>query len=210
MFTDGASRFSTNTATQPDDMNAVDEPQMTGADSLDDVFGGDSDDEHDDQSRGSRSETGPGYSNEEVSDVPRLRSTHTTNGYREGLSAGKEQFLQEGFDEGYALGAEIGAASGRLIGVLEALVVAIQDVSAQAEVVKKLEEARKDLSVKGTYAPEYFGAEDGIWKYQVSDEGGGDEDVTFRVVANRHPLVVKWTVEVNGLLREYGMKSMSG
>src|ERR1700761_2373964 len=41
------------------------------------------------------------------SDVPRLRSTHVTNGYREGIAASKEQHIQAGFDEGYSLGAEV-------------------------------------------------------------------------------------------------------
>src|ERR1700761_4703178 len=55
------------------------------------------------------------------SDVPRLRSTHVTNGYREGIAASKEKFVQEGFDEGYALGAELGLKAGWCLGVLEGL-----------------------------------------------------------------------------------------
>jgi hypothetical protein len=208
MFTDGASRFSTTAAAQTDDLSAVHEPETRASDSLDDVFGGDSDDEYDDQSQLSNRFTDAEHRNQDISEVPRLRSTHTTNGYREGLSTGKEQYLQEGFDEGYSLGAEIGAAAGRLIGILEALVVAIHDVSVQAEVVQKLEGARTDLSVKNLYAPEYFGAEDGIWRYTISDEGENEEDVTFRVVASRHPLIVRWSAVVNGLLEEYGLTSM--
>ncbi|KAL8985824.1 MAG: hypothetical protein Q9177_004326 [Variospora cf. flavescens] len=57
----------------------------------------------------------------EPSDIPRLRSTHATNGYRDGISASKDQALQPGFDEAYPLGAILGLRVGYVLGVLEGL-----------------------------------------------------------------------------------------
>ncbi|MCJ1397603.1 Essential protein Yae1, N terminal [Xylographa trunciseda] len=60
------------------------------------------------------------------SDIPRLRSQHSTAGYREGLSASKPPALQPGFDEGYTLGAVLGLKVGELLGVLDGVAAALQ------------------------------------------------------------------------------------
>lgn len=141
--------------------------------------------------------------NNEISDVPRLQGIHATNGYREGVAASKEKFLQEGFDEGYALGAEMGAAAGRIVGVLESLRLAIEweNVSAKEELVKMVELARGELASKSLYGSDYFG-DDGIWKYEVIGEADSDE-VTFRIVASNHPLIRKWEGYVTDVLETY-------
>lgn len=54
-------------------------------------------------------------------DVARLRSIHTTAGYREGLSEAKDRALQPGFDEGYSLGAALGMRAGLIVGIVEGL-----------------------------------------------------------------------------------------
>ncbi|KAI9879206.1 MAG: Essential protein Yae1, N terminal, partial [Pleopsidium flavum] len=59
------------------------------------------------------------------SDIPHLRSTHSTAGYRDGIAASKEQYIQSGFDEGYALGAVLGLRVGWILGVLEGLYAAL-------------------------------------------------------------------------------------
>ncbi|KAK4555256.1 Essential protein Yae1, N terminal [Recurvomyces mirabilis] len=63
------------------------------------------------------------------SDLPRLRRTHVTNGYREGMAIGKEREMQEGFDEGYWLGAEMGQKVGNILGVLEGCLAALDSGS---------------------------------------------------------------------------------
>ena len=78
---------------------------------LDDVFASETDDSH-----------GPSV---EPSEIPRLRSTHVTNGYRNGVSDSKVRFVQDGFDEGYALGAALGLKAGWVLGVAEGLVKAL-------------------------------------------------------------------------------------
>ncbi|MCJ1437259.1 Essential protein Yae1, N terminal [Xylographa pallens] len=60
------------------------------------------------------------------SDIPRLRSQHSTAGYRDGLSASKTPALQPGFDEGYTLGAVLGLKAGELLGVLEGVCAALK------------------------------------------------------------------------------------
>ncbi|MCJ1315946.1 Essential protein Yae1, N terminal [Xylographa vitiligo] len=60
------------------------------------------------------------------SDIPRLRSQHSTAGYRDGLSASKTPTLQPGFDEGYTLGAVLGLKTGELLGILDGLCAALK------------------------------------------------------------------------------------
>ena len=207
MFTDGASRFSSTISASHEEMNSSTTLDVAQSDFLDDVFGGDSDDEHDNRGESGNVINVESVRNHDVSDVPRLRGIHTTNGYRDGISASKEKFLQEGFDEGYSLGAEIGAAAGKLIGILEGLVSAVRTEDLKAELGNNLEQARLGLSAKNLYSPEFFG-EDGIWKYDVGD-AGEDEDVTFRVVASKHPVIIKWGEIVDGLLMKHGLQTIS-
>jgi hypothetical protein len=204
MFTDGTSRFSSTTADPGDEMNASEEPERAASNPLDDVFGDDSDDDHRLHAQGRITNDNVQTRSPDVSDVPRLQGIHTTNGYRDGIAVSKEKFLQEGFDEGYSLGAEVGAAAGRLIGVLEGLAVAVRSDEA-SEVLSKLESARKELSAKSLYASDFFG-EDGIWKFSVGKGGDDEADLTFRVVAAAHPLVVKWTGIVDELVENHGLQ----
>ncbi|KAI5208460.1 hypothetical protein AUEXF2481DRAFT_30642 [Aureobasidium subglaciale EXF-2481] len=146
--------------------------------------------------------------NSERSDIPRLRSTHVTSGYRDGISVSKASHVQSGFDEGFSLGAVIGQKAGFLLGVLEGLVRAIQSSSAvsaevKEDVVAKFVAARGELGLQSLFGREWFG-EDGIWTFEV--EGVEEEDVTFRDVADAHPVVGKWVAEVEGLKRKFGFE----
>lgn len=156
------------------------------------------------------------------SDIPRLRSTHVTNGYRDGIAAGKENSTQPGFDEGYPLGAEFGIARGWCLGVLEGMfeamvedptVLASSDVSTSEQsdghlsrerVRAMLVEAEEELSTRCLLGNEYFG-EDGVWTYDVPGQVSEDE-VTFRKVAAAHPLVKKWTKIVIDLAASLGLE----
>lgn len=156
-------------------------------DPLEDVFGSEPTSPADDRESHVHQERLP---QAELSDIPRLRSVHVTNGYREGISAGKERSLQVGFDEGYALGAEYGHITGWIRGVLEGLLIiaARQKSSGRAQIQQLLDDSEKELSLLSLFNQSYFG-EDGTWTYDVS---GSDDTTTFRRVAAAHPLLVKW------------------
>ena len=146
------------------------------------------------------------------SDIPRLRSIHVTNGYREGIAIGKEQHLQIGFDEGYSLGAELGLRAGWCLGVLEGLMQVATQRHAESsstegqlgtdEALQILREAESELKVENLCGKEWFG-EDGVWSWEVS--GVDDEHeaagavageprlrVAFDDVAAAHPIIKKW------------------
>ncbi|THW61239.1 essential protein-like protein Yae1 [Aureobasidium pullulans] len=146
--------------------------------------------------------------NSERSDIPRLRSTHVTNGYRDGISVSKAEHVQHGFDEGFSLGAVLGIKSGFLLGVLEGIVRAIQSsatiaTEAKEDVIAKFVLARSELGLQSLFGREWFG-EDGIWKFDV--KGKNEEEVTFRDVADAHPLVDKWVKEVESLKKKFGFE----
>ncbi|KAG4433081.1 hypothetical protein IFR05_011447, partial [Cadophora sp. M221] len=61
----------------------------------------------------------PTTGNLEPSDIPRLREKHETEGYRDGVTKGKGESVQAGFDEGYGLGAVLGLKIGKILGILE-------------------------------------------------------------------------------------------
>lgn len=147
--------------------------------------------------------------NTERSDIPRLRSTHVTAGYRDGISVSKAEHVQRGFDEGFSLGAVLGLKAGFLNGVFEGVVRAVSssggiDVGVREEVIKQFLACREELALQNLFSAEYFG-QDGIWKYEVGDEGE-DEEVTFGVVADGHPVVRKWAEEVEGLKKRFGFE----
>ena len=144
------------------------------------------------------------------SDVPRLRSTHVTNGYREGIAASKEKHIQEGFDEGYSLGAEIALKAGYILGALQGLYHGIGEqpryasphpnqplvetseeaVSIKEEVARMLQEAESALKVEHLFSRAYLG-EDGVWIYDIPGQEN-ESSVTFAKVAEAHPVIRSW------------------
>lgn len=165
----------------------------THTDPLDDVFS--------DSPPASPSHTATAtLQSQEPSDIPRLRTTHTTAGYREGIAASKTQSLQPGFDEGYSLGAVLGLRVGYIIGVLEALRVAISGTEKQ-RIRNTLREAREELSVEKVFARGVWG-EDGVWAYEVA---GKEEEVTFEEVADAHPVLRKWKSRVHEEMKRFGV-----
>ncbi|KJR80834.1 uncharacterized protein SPSK_05395 [Sporothrix schenckii 1099-18] len=201
---------------------------------FDDVFGSSPDDHH----RGPRPPSGAATaslptipapivptvyqdSHRHPSDMNRLEQEHSTSGYRDGLSAGKNATLQAGFDEGYSLGAAIGGVVGELLGLLEALVVSggedDEETTSTASTAPTTTEdatgahdtdplpvllgrARRDLTAPSIFSPCYFAA-DGTWIYDVeasepagadTAEAGAAVHTTIFDVANAHPLVKTW------------------
>ncbi|KAK3700400.1 Essential protein Yae1, N terminal [Vermiconidia calcicola] len=134
------------------------------------------------------------------SDIPRLRTQHTTAGYRDGLSTSKESHVQAGFDEGYALGAELGLRGGWVLGVLEGL------AAKQRHVKDLLRQAEEELDVGKLFGQEWFG-EDGVWRYDVA---GPEEGVTFKEVAEAHPVLRKWMGVVRELASGLGLRLEEG
>jgi hypothetical protein len=144
------------------------------------------------------------------SDIPRLRSIHVTNGYREGIAASKEQYIQAGFDEGYSLGGEIGTKAGWCLGALEGLSRGLAASKSTAASVALKEEAKdtwekagEELKMEKLLSSDYFGP-DGVWLYDVPGQEN-ETDVTFGDVANAHPLLNRWKATVNDLAQKAGL-----
>jgi len=190
----------------------------TRVDSLDDVFG---------SAPASPALSGQGARegdrsgralNDDYSDIPRLRSLHVTNGYREGIAVSKERHMQEGFDEGYTLGAELGLKAGWCLGALEGIWHALpesrehsqdradEDVEhlSRKDVRCMLDEAQEELKMQSLLGREYFG-EDGIWLYNVPGQENDGEETTFEKVAEAHPVLHKWTEKVLAILGKLGL-----
>lgn len=142
------------------------------------------------------------HSTAEPSDVPRLRSIHVTNGYREGIAAGKEQSVQAGFDEGYALGAEYGSIAGWIKGVLEGLISTSADDHQRADLDQLMQQVKQELDMSNLFSAAYFGS-DGIWTYDVPE--ALSESTTFREVASAHPVLVKWRGIITNTIARQGL-----
>ncbi|KAH0367759.1 essential protein-like protein Yae1, partial [Aureobasidium melanogenum] len=145
--------------------------------------------------------------NSERSDIPRLRSVHVTSGYRDGISASKAEHVQHGFDEGFSLSAVIGSKAGFLLGVLEGIVRSLRSSATlskqvKEDVIARFVTAREELGLQSLFGKYYFG-EDGIWKFEVEGKEG---EVTFRDVAEQHPVIVRWTQEVEELKKRFGIE----
>ncbi|KAK4495438.1 hypothetical protein PRZ48_013769 [Zasmidium cellare] len=150
----------------------------------------------------------------EHSDIPRLRSIHVTNGYREGIAASKEKHIQAGFDEGYSLGGEIGVKVGWYLGVLEGVCQAVGRLDGEEhdelrdEVRKTFADAQEALKMEKLLCPDFFGP-DGIWLYEVpgQDDEGTELQVTFKDVAEKHPVLVEWRGKIELVAGMVGLKS---
>lgn len=140
--------------------------------------------------------------NLEPSDVPKLKEKHETEGYRDGITKGKAETVQAGFDEGYGLGATLGLRIGKILGLLEGISRAVESAAGEDEerLGKLLGEARAELKTESVFGSKWWG-EDGIWKYEVP----GGEDVTFPDVAGAHPLVVKWEAVIREELKRWNL-----
>ena len=138
----------------------------------------------------------------EPSDIHRMRSEHSTSGYRDGLSSAKSTSVQEGFDEGYSLGAAFGLEVGALLGMLEgihAAVLALGDdvLDDKLKMKELLDTARKDLKLEHIFSRKWWG-EDGIWTYPVAEDMEDESEAfTFREVVHYHPLIMKWKKSVD-------------
>ena len=153
------------------------------------------------------------YHSSEPSDIHRIRSEHSTSGYRDGLSSAKSTTIQEGFDEGYSLGAAFGLEIGAMLGVLEgiyAAVLALGDaiLDDRTNIKELLDTARKELKLEEVFSRKWWG-EDGVWTYPVAeDTEDGSEAFTFREVVRHHPVIVKWKELVDAEVERWGLDVM--
>lgn len=153
---------------------------------LDDVFGDDDD------------EMPTEHHAPHPSDMRRLESEHTTAGYREGLTVGKQQWLQAGFDEGYGMGAAVAVRAGQLLGLLEGIAEALKGEDSRFE--QLLKQAKADLSAEKMLSGEYWTGE-GLWKYEVGQ--GVEQQAKNAAGGEKHPLVRKWAAIVDDELGRY-------
>ena len=136
------------------------------------------------------------------SDIPRLRGTHATAGYRAGISTSKTQFLQPGFDEGYSLGAVFGLRIGYLLGALEGLSNSrCLQQERKDRIISLYKEAQEQLKMENIFSQEFWD-KDGIWTYGVVTNG---DEVTFQEVAEQHPVVQKWDATVIEQVKKAGV-----
>ncbi|KAF2438666.1 hypothetical protein P171DRAFT_422974 [Karstenula rhodostoma CBS 690.94] len=170
-------------------------PTPPHADPLDDIYGLSPD----------ASPTLAAQRDEMLSDLPSRQRNLDTDAYREGLSAAKGKFVQEGFDEGFSLGAEIGLLVGRVLGVLQGVATALKghDEGRWKEALRLLECASRELVIESVLGREWVD-EEGIFKWDVEGHEG-DEDVTFQEVARCHPVVKRWLGTMEELARRLGV-----
>lgn len=146
--------------------------------------------------------------NIEYSDIPRLKEKHETEGYRDGVTKGKGESVQVGFDEGYGLGAVLGLKIGRILGLLEGIYNAVKMGEGKewegekGRIEAVLGEAKRELRTERVFDKEWWG-EDGVWRFEVPGEGEGE--VVFEDVARAHPLVRKWDEAVEEEVRRWGL-----
>ncbi|KAI4210408.1 MAG: hypothetical protein LQ351_006775 [Letrouitia transgressa] len=165
---------------------------------------------------------GSATQSEEVSDIPHLRSTYITAGYREGISASKDPALQPGFDEAYPLGATLGLRVGYILGVLEEICAAHSQgarifkdeaiYAVEADRVQTLvQEAREQLRVERIFGKEFWKS-DGTWGYDAGEMKGLEEqgDRAFWEVADRHPAIRFWMQRLRDEIRKAGLENGEG
>ncbi|KAF2192474.1 hypothetical protein K469DRAFT_554767 [Zopfia rhizophila CBS 207.26] len=138
-----------------------------------------------------------------LSDLPFRQRILDTDAYREGLSTSKGQYVQEGFDEGYSLGANLGQQVGYILGVLLGFVTAWRgrDEMRCQESRGLMENAQKELAIQELLGQNWVD-EGGIWKWEVEGKEG---EVTFREVAEQHPVIQSWTGKVTEVAGRWGV-----
>ncbi|KAI9893091.1 MAG: Essential protein Yae1, N terminal [Vezdaea aestivalis] len=144
----------------------------------------------------------------EPSDIPRLRNLHNTAGYREGVSAAKSNFMQEGFDEGFSLGAVVGKRVGLILGLLNGLALATAATEAAEHTMKLLRQAQDELTVEKVFGQEFWdwtvvSAEGNPWKFTLKVDA--NEEPSWIEVLNAHPLISKWTMSTKETMRRWSI-----
>lgn len=122
---------------------------------------------------------------------------------------------------------------GFILGVLEGMLRAVASTAptsgdgdggaageqANVSTGKVLGEARRELAVEKVFAREWWD-EEGVWRFDVGvsggegeDQGGGVEgggEVTFRMVAEEHPLLKRWMERMRSEMGRVGVSEWGG
>lgn len=143
------------------------------------------------------------HTDEILSDLPSRQRALDTDAYREGLSNSKGVYVQEGFDEGFSLGANLGQRVGYILGVLRgfAAVLRGQDEAHWQEAIALVDGAQKALAIQELLGQKWID-EEGIWKWEVK---GQEEEVTFREVAEQHPVVTSWMERIRETAKKWNV-----
>ncbi|KAJ9294888.1 hypothetical protein DTO271G3_6450 [Paecilomyces variotii] len=126
----------TMTSAQSDAETATQE-HIIPDNSLDDIFGSSPPAESHDSGAQQQNNTTESTTAAEPSDLPSLRRQHVTAGYRDGVSAAKGQFVQDGFDAGFPVGAQLGMRVGTVLGILEGVLRGLETRASSSGPVKK-------------------------------------------------------------------------
>ncbi|KAI9310085.1 hypothetical protein BX666DRAFT_2033505 [Dichotomocladium elegans] len=120
---------------------------MSGADKDDDIWAGSDDDSISyDRDIAAR-------------EWERLNENHGNEGYKEGITEGKEVLMQKGFDRGYTEGLELGKAFGRLRGTVSTHLTFYRDIVRDEAIASKLENLYNELckvDVQHVFTTDYF------------------------------------------------------
>ncbi|RPA71439.1 hypothetical protein BJ508DRAFT_92026 [Ascobolus immersus RN42] len=149
----------------------------------------------------------------EPSEVQGLKRQHTTEGYRDGVTVGKEESVQKGFDEGYNIGALFGLRVGWLGGVVDGLVKCAELSEDKDVLLDKVQLVKKkfleETALEKLFSKDYFD-DKAVWAYEVettnSHSGDEEEAYTFDEVVASHPIIKKWTGTVTSLANEFSLE----
>lgn len=133
-------------------------------------------------------------------DLRKLQHTHSTLGYRDGITAGKAGFIQAGFDEGYPLGGRIGLRVGWIQGVLRGLAL-ISPLD--SEVARAVRDAERELATEAIFSGRWWD-NFGVWRWPV-DRTDADGGATLDDVVDAFPVLSQWLERVRALAQNRGL-----
>ncbi|KAI2462899.1 hypothetical protein F4781DRAFT_418455 [Annulohypoxylon bovei var. microspora] len=138
-------------------------------------------------------------------DTRRLQTQHTTEGFRDGITAGKVESIQTGFDQGFNLGANVGLKAGWILGLVEGVAGALKETGhhSPAHTDQLLSNAVKELSTESLFSGEYW-ASNGSWKYPVKGSRS-DGEILFEDVASEHPVIIRWEKMIDQEVRRWSL-----
>ncbi|KAK9239911.1 hypothetical protein V1525DRAFT_397117 [Lipomyces kononenkoae] len=139
-------------------------------------------------------------------DLQRLQRDHSQQGYLDGITMGKPESVQQGFDSGYPFGAELGLQVGRVLGMLQGLRSLAAGIKQRESSVDDLERrARSELlDIQNLFNSQYWRVDEttgDIFPRWVSDVEYKTADSS--VVVAKHPVVHRWTDTVESLMKEF-------
>lgn len=141
------------------------------------------------------------------SDVARLREILSTHGYRDGVTAGKAESVQRGFDDGYRFGCLLGLRAGLIFGVIDGLLEAYEgaaklpspsshDESLLEELKSIRTEADVDLQTEKLQVDETV---------QLGDTEQPNDSTELEALVSLHPAIAHWTAVLKTFLIEWSL-----